>query len=84
MVIDINTSSFTLWYLSPLRASKGYKFLESSYAQTLGTLYCPLLSPAVKRTCVMSLVDFLVHYYLGNAQFTREQNRALIQTAGMA
>jgi hypothetical protein len=33
---------------------------------------------------VMSLVDLLVHYYLGNAQFTQEQNRALIQTVGMA
>jgi hypothetical protein len=32
----------------------------------------------------MSLVDLLVHYYLGNGQFIQEQNRALIQTVGMA
>jgi hypothetical protein len=32
----------------------------------------------------MSLVDLLVQYYLGNAQFTQEQNRALIQTVVMA
>ena len=32
----------------------------------------------------MSLVNLLVHCCLGNAQFTQEQNRTLIQTVGMA
>lgn len=32
----------------------------------------------------MSLVNLMVHYYLGNAQFTPEQNPALIKTVEMA
>jgi EmrB/QacA subfamily drug resistance transporter len=32
----------------------------------------------------MSLVNLMVHYYLGDAQFTQEQNPALIQTVEMA
>lgn len=32
----------------------------------------------------MSLVNLMVHYYLGNAQFTQDQNPALIQTVEMA
>jgi MFS family permease len=32
----------------------------------------------------MSLVNLMVHYYLGEAQFTEEQNPALIQTIDMA
>jgi hypothetical protein len=32
----------------------------------------------------MSLVNLMVHFYLGNAQFTPEQNPALIKTVEMA
>ena len=32
----------------------------------------------------MSLVNLMVHFYLGDAQFTQEQNPALIQTVEMA
>ena len=32
----------------------------------------------------MSLVNLMVHYYLGDAQFTQEQNPALLQTVEMA
>jgi len=32
----------------------------------------------------MSLVNLMVHYYLGDAQFTQEQNPALIKTVEMA
>jgi EmrB/QacA subfamily drug resistance transporter len=32
----------------------------------------------------MSLVNLMVHYYIGNAQFTQAQNPALIQTVEMA
>lgn len=32
----------------------------------------------------MSLVNLMVHYYLGNAQFTQEQTPALVQTISLA
>jgi hypothetical protein len=32
----------------------------------------------------MCLVILMVHYYIGNAQFTQAQNPALIQTVEMA
>lgn len=41
-------------------------------ARTLGNLFG------------MSMVNLMVHYYLGDAQFTQEQNPALIQTVEMA
>ena len=42
------------------------------------------LSRTIGNLFGMSLVNLMVHYYLGNAQFTQEQNPALIQTVEMA
>jgi EmrB/QacA subfamily drug resistance transporter len=42
------------------------------------------LSRTIGNLLGMSLVNLMVHYYLGNAQFTPEQNPALILTIDMA
>jgi hypothetical protein len=42
------------------------------------------LSRTIGNLLGMSLVNLMVHYYLGNAQFTPEQNPALIKTVEMA
>ena len=42
------------------------------------------LSRTIGNLFGMSLVNLMVHYYLANAQFTQEQNPALIQTVEMA
>jgi len=50
----------------------GVASASMSLARTIGNLFG------------MSLVNLMVHYYLGDAQFTQEQNPALIQTVEMA
>jgi EmrB/QacA subfamily drug resistance transporter len=42
------------------------------------------LSRTIGNLFGMSLVNLMVHFYLGDAQFTQEQNPALIQTVEMA
>ena len=42
------------------------------------------LSRTIGNLFGMSLVNLMVHFYLGNAQFTQQQNPALIQTVEMA
>ncbi|WP_299082273.1 MFS transporter [uncultured Paraglaciecola sp.] len=42
------------------------------------------LSRTIGNLFGMSLVNLMVHYYLGDAQFTQAQNPALIQTVEMA
>lgn len=42
------------------------------------------LSRTIGNLLGMSLVNLMVHYYLGDAQFTQEQNPALIQTITLA
>jgi EmrB/QacA subfamily drug resistance transporter len=42
------------------------------------------LSRTIGNLLGMSLVNLMVHYYLGSAQFTQEQNPALIKTVEMA
>lgn len=42
------------------------------------------LSRTIGNLLGMSLVNLMVHYYLGDAQFTQEQNPALIQTIALA
>jgi EmrB/QacA subfamily drug resistance transporter len=54
------------------RHEVGVASASMNLARTIGNLFG------------MSLVNLMVHYYLGDAQFTQEQNPALIQTVEMA
>jgi predicted MFS family arabinose efflux permease len=54
------------------RHEVGVASASMNLARTIGNLFG------------MSLVNLMVHFYLGDAQFTQEQNPALIQTVEMA
>jgi hypothetical protein len=59
--------------------------MGSAQAHELGVASASMsLARTIGNLIGMSLVNLMVHYYLGDAQFTAEQNPALIRTVQLA